>query len=72
MGDLLEMERNSEIDEELEPERKLRPEDALRNDFIREKQESAIGFKGAVFVKDLVDRPEVLFASFVGRRRWKV
>ena len=66
MGDLLEMERDLEIDEELEPEKKIKGESDIRADFIKEKQESAVGFKGAIFAKDLVEHPDVLSNTLLG------
>eukprot|EP00826_Nyctotherus_ovalis_P059719 TRINITY_DN8332_c0_g1_i14.p2 TRINITY_DN8332_c0_g1~~TRINITY_DN8332_c0_g1_i14.p2 ORF type:complete len:183 (+),score=61.72 TRINITY_DN8332_c0_g1_i14:131-679(+) len=72
LGDLLEMERDLELDEDLEPAKVKATENDIREDFVREKQESAVRFKGAVFAKDLGEKMEVRWSVFVGRRGWQV
>jgi hypothetical protein len=60
------MERDLEIDEELEPTKKVKGQSDIRADFIKEKQESAVGFKGPIFAKDLVEHSDVLLITPIG------
>ena len=61
---MLELEQDLENEEMVEPQKKTKLVEAsdIRADYIKEKEESAAGFKGAVSIKEIRNEQRVILS----------